>query len=31
MKIGTALAPLTVAGLLAGCAIPASKTVVEPV
>ncbi|PTQ64355.1 NodT family efflux transporter outer membrane factor (OMF) lipoprotein [Sphingomonas sp. PP-CE-3G-477] len=31
MKIGTALAPITVAGLLAGCAIPASKTVVEPV
>lgn len=31
MKIGTALAPLTVAGLLAGCAIPASKAVVEPV
>ncbi len=31
MKIGIALGSITVAGLLAGCAIPASRTVVEPV
>jgi NodT family efflux transporter outer membrane factor (OMF) lipoprotein len=31
MKTGFTLASITVAGLLAGCAIPASKTVVEPV
>ncbi|BCA62075.1 transporter [Sphingomonas sp. HMP9] len=31
MKTGFLLASMTVAGLLAGCAIPASKTVVEPV
>jgi NodT family efflux transporter outer membrane factor (OMF) lipoprotein len=31
MRIASALVPITVAGLLAGCAIPASETVVEPV
>ncbi|MEG3172756.1 efflux transporter outer membrane subunit [Sphingomonas sp. ZB1N12] len=31
MKTGFTLASITVAGLLAGCAIPESKTVVEPV
>ncbi|MDQ0837827.1 efflux transporter outer membrane subunit [Sphingomonas faeni] len=31
MKTGFTLASITVAGLLAGCAIPVSKTVVEPV
>jgi NodT family efflux transporter outer membrane factor (OMF) lipoprotein len=31
MKTGFTLASITMAGLLAGCAIPASKTVVEPV